>query len=89
MRLDQLLPKDQGSEIRARREKFDKMETADAKYAACMDRLQPFLHNTLTEGFAWAESGTCRASVEKRMYLDQSGPHHRKWLADTVRFRLM
>lgn len=61
------LPEDQGSEIRALWEEFDKMETADAKYAACMDRLQPFLHNTLTEGFTWAESGTCRALVEKRM----------------------
>ena len=43
------------------------MQTPDAKYAACMDRLQPFLHNTLTGGHTWVESGTARPSVEKRM----------------------
>jgi hypothetical protein len=43
------------------------METPDSKYASCMDRIQPFLHNTLTDGFTWVESGTNRAVVEKRM----------------------
>lgn len=61
------LPCEQGQMIRAMWEEFDAMETADAKYAACMDRLQPFLHNTLTEGHTWVESGTNRAVVEKRM----------------------
>ena len=54
------LPPEQGAELRALWEEFDAMETADAKYAACMDRLQPFLHNTLTDGFTWVESGTSR-----------------------------
>ncbi|MBO4902724.1 MAG: HD domain-containing protein [Lachnospiraceae bacterium] len=62
-----LLPKDQGDMIRALWEEFDAMETADAKYAACMDRLQPFFHNTLTDGHTWVESGTNRDAVEKRM----------------------
>ena len=61
------LPEDQGSMIRSLWEEFDAMETADAKYAACMDRLQPFLHNTLTDGHTWVEGGTNRAAVEKRM----------------------
>ena len=61
------LPKDQGDMIRSLWEEFDAMETADAKYAACMDRLQPFFHNTLTDGFTWVESGTNRDVVEKRM----------------------
>ncbi len=61
------LPEEQGSRIRDLWEEFDAEKTADAKYAACMDRLQPFLHNTLTEGHTWAESGTDRAAVEKRM----------------------
>lgn len=50
-------------------EEFDAMETADAKYAACLDRLQPFLHNTLTGGHTWVEGGTDRSAVEKRMAL--------------------
>ena len=61
------LPVEQGKMIRDLWEEFDAMETPDSKYAACMDRLQPFLHNTLTEGFTWVESGTNRAVVEKRM----------------------
>ena len=63
-----LLPEEQGAYIRALWEEFDAMETADSKYAACLDRLQPFFHNTLTEGHTWVESGTTdRAAVEKRM----------------------
>ena len=61
------LPEEQGSRIRALWEEFDAVETADAKYAACMDRLQPFLHNTLTAGHTWVEGGTARPAVEKRM----------------------
>ncbi|MBR6477517.1 MAG: HD domain-containing protein, partial [Lachnospiraceae bacterium] len=61
------LPEEQGKLIRALWEEFDAMETADAKYAACLDRLQPFLHNTLTQGHTWVEGGTKRLAVEKRM----------------------
>ena len=61
------IPVEQGKMIRELWEEFDAMETADAKYAACLDRLQPFLHNTLTGGHTWVESGTKRPSVEKRM----------------------
>lgn len=63
------IPPEQGQEIHALWEEFDAMETTDSKYAACLDRLQPFLHNTLTEGFTWVESGTNRAKVEKRMHI--------------------
>ena len=63
------IPPEQGQEIRSLWEEFDAMETTDSKYAACLDRLQPFLHNTLTEGFTWVESGTNRAKVEKRMHI--------------------
>ena len=63
-----LLPEEQGAYIRALWEEFDGMGTADSKYAACLDRIQPFFHNTLTEGHTWVESGTTdRAAVEKRM----------------------
>ncbi|MCR5067988.1 MAG: HD domain-containing protein [Erysipelotrichaceae bacterium] len=61
------LPEDQGKMIRDLWEEFDAMETADACYAACMDRLQPFLHNTLTEGHTWSNGQVSRAAVEKRM----------------------
>ena len=61
------IPPEQGTEIRSLWEEFDAAETVDAKYAACLDRLQPFLHNTLTEGHTWREGHTRREQVEKRM----------------------
>ena len=60
------LPEEQGAELRALWEEFDAMETVDAKHAACMDRLQPLLHNTLTEGHTWRDGGAVRPQVEER-----------------------
>ena len=75
------LPDEQGKEIRNLWEEFDSMKTPDAKYAACMDRLQPFLHNTLTQGQTWAESGTKRDSVEKRvLVIKDFMPEVYKWI---------
>ena len=75
------LPSEQGAEIRSLWEEFDAMQTPDAKYAACMDRLQPFLHNTLTGGHTWVESGTARPSVEKRMAIIKDFmPEVYKWV---------
>lgn len=62
-----LLPEEQGAHLRALWEEFDAMETDDAKYAACMDRLQPFYHNALTDGHTWVEGQVDRADVERRM----------------------
>ena len=62
-----LLPEEQGAHLRALWEEFDAMETDDAKYAACMDRLQPFYHNALTDGHTWVEGKVDRADVERRM----------------------
>lgn len=60
------LPPEQGSELKALWEEFDGMETVDAKYAACLDRIQPLLHNTLTEGHTWQNNGAVRSQVEAR-----------------------
>ena len=65
-RLFGILPADQGAEIRALWEEFDRRETADARYAACLDSLQPFFHNTLTVGHSWIDHGTRRSQVEAR-----------------------
>lgn len=79
------LPQEQGKMIRNLWEEFDAMETPDAKYAACMDRLQPFMHNSLTEGFTWIESGTNKASVEKRMaVIKDFMPEVYKWIEANI-----
>ena len=76
------LPQEQGNMIRDLWEEFDAMETSDAKYAACLDRLQPFLHNTLTDGHTWVEGGTNRAAVEKRMsIIREFMPEIYEWVA--------
>ena len=62
-KLFSLIPEEQGKMIRDLWEEFDAMETADSKYAACMDRLQPFYHNTLTDGHTWVEGNATRAAV--------------------------
>lgn len=62
-----ILPPEQGSEFRALWEEFDAMQTADAKYAAALDRLQPFLHNALTDGHTWRLGKVTRQDVMHRM----------------------
>lgn len=61
------LPENLKNEFCALWKEFDEMETPDAKYAASMDRLQPFLHNTLTEGCTWKEGKPPLKAVEKRI----------------------
>lgn len=61
------LPSEQGAEIRALWEEFDDMKTPDSIYANCMDRIQPFLHNTLTTGATWKEGQVSKKQVEQRL----------------------
>lgn len=80
-KLFSILPSEQAFEMRNLWEEFDKRETNDAKYAACMDSLQPFLHNTLTGGKAWMENGAKRVQVEKRMsIIKKVMPEVYKWI---------
>ena len=60
------LPEDIGDMIRSLWEEFDAMETNDSRYAACMDRIQPLLHNTLTDGHTWVLGKATREDIEKR-----------------------
>lgn len=61
------LPDHLAKEFRTLWEEFDAMETPDAQYAAAMDRLQPFLHNTLTSGHTWKEGNPSVEMIDKRM----------------------
>ncbi len=59
-----LLPAEQGKYIRQLWEEFEAHTTADARYADCLDKIQPFFHNTLTGGHTWLNS-TPRPTVEQ------------------------
>ena len=61
------LPEEQGSMIRTLWEEFDAMDTPESRFAAALDRLQPFYHNVNTEGFTWKEGNVRSEQVLKRM----------------------
>jgi putative hydrolase of HD superfamily len=66
-RIFALLPEEQGRELRALWEEFEAFKTAESKYANALDRLQPLLHNTRTEGGTWRIHSVARDQVYRRM----------------------
>ena len=88
-RLFSILPDEQAEYIKSLWIEFDRGVTNEAKYANCMDKLQPFFHNIMTEGHTWrnAISGkrTTRAQVEKRMaVLADFMPEVYRWVQKTM-----
>lgn len=80
-----MLPEDVGKEIRLLWEEFDCMETPDAKYAACMDRIQPYLHNTLTDGHTWVEGKVSKTQVlERSGVIEETLPEVWDWVLKNV-----
>lgn len=62
-RLFGLLPADQASAYRALWDEFEQRQSAEARYAAALDRLQPLLLNLYTDGAAWQRHGIKKAQV--------------------------
>jgi putative hydrolase of HD superfamily len=62
-RLFGMLPADQAADLRQAWEEFEARETAEARFAAALDRLQPILHNYHTQGRAWRAHGITAAQV--------------------------
>lgn len=58
-----LLPTEQRDEMISLWEEFEKQETAEAKYAAALDRLGPVLLNYHTQGQAWRENNVPAENV--------------------------
>jgi putative hydrolase of HD superfamily len=88
-KLFSILPPEQGAKIRALWEEFDAHATPDARYADCLDKLQPYFHNILTEGFTWrnaiAGKRTTRQQVEQRMSpLKDFMPEVYKWVKKSM-----
>lgn len=93
-KLFSILPEEQEKRIRILWEEFDAHNTPDARYADCLDKLQPYFHNILTEGFTWrnaiAGKRTTKKQVEQRMSpLKDFMPEVYKWvelsMAEAVR----
>jgi putative hydrolase of HD superfamily len=62
-----LLPSEQGQELRALWEEFEARQTPESKYANALDRLQPLLHNSRTQGGTWRIHKVTKDKVIKRM----------------------
>jgi len=62
-----LLPSEQGNDLRRLWEEFESVTTAEAQFANAIDRLQPFLQNTRTDGGTWRMHHVARQQVLKRM----------------------
>jgi putative hydrolase of HD superfamily len=74
-RLFSLLPEGQGSPLRELWEEFEARETADAKFAAAIDRLQPLILNFMSEGAAWRRHGVTAPEVfEKNRHIAEGSP---------------
>lgn len=52
-----LLPQNQSEELRFLWEEFETRQTAEARFAAALDRLQPLLNNFRTNGRMWIKHG--------------------------------
>lgn len=74
-RLFGMLPEDQAERFRALWEEFEAGRTPEARFAAAVDRLQPLLHNLLTEGQSWRHHGVELDQVLKRnRSMEQGAP---------------
>lgn len=68
-RIFNILPEDQAKEIFDLWNEFEEEKTLEARYASCMDRLQPFILNYCTDGESWIDHGITKAQVMKRIGL--------------------
>ncbi len=60
-----LLPDRQGAQLRAAWEEFEAQQTAEAQFAAAIDRLQPLLLNLSAGGGAWVTAGVSAGQVTR------------------------
>lgn len=72
-RIFHLLPEDQANQMRALWDEFEENITPEAKFAATLDRVQPFLLNAASEGKSWKEHGVSFSQVMKRNEVTPEG----------------
>lgn len=79
------LPEDQAKQFRKLWEEFDETKTPDARYAAALDRLQPFIHNLCTEGHTWVQAKVNKEQVYKRSGLSMEVlPALKPWMEEQI-----
>lgn len=74
-RLFSILPSDQIKEMDELWREFEEAKTPEARFAICLDRLQPLILNYNTEGHTWKKPGVTSAMVLKRNEPMQDNTH--------------
>lgn len=62
-----LLPDDLRQDLRALWEEFEAAETPDARFAKCLDRVQPVMANMMSGGGTWASYNVTFDQLESRV----------------------
>ena len=74
-RIFALLPPEQEPELRALWDEFEARESAEARFAVAVDRLQPLLLNYVNGGPGWRKHGVTARQVRKiNAEIDQGSP---------------
>lgn len=74
-RLFNILPEDQAEEIFNLWREFEERKTPEARFASCLDRLQPLLLNYSTEGYTWQNPEvTSEKVLNRNMFLEKNAP---------------
>ena len=81
-----MLPDDVGRELHGLWKEFEARETAEARFAAALDRFQPILLNYHTQGAAWKKHGIrVDQVIERNAHIEAGAPaiwHYVKGLID-------
>lgn len=80
-----LLPDDQSEEFRRLWDEFELRETAEARFAAALDRLQPLLNNYSTNGRMWQKHRIKSSQVFSRNQpIEDASPTLWEYAADMI-----
>lgn len=80
-----LLPNDQAAEFHGLWQEFELRKTAEAKFAAALDRLQPLLHNYHTDGRVWRRHRVDSKQVYRRnQSIEESAPDLWQYAAQII-----
>lgn len=79
-----LLPEDQQHEMNQLWLEYEQRQTPEAQFASALDRLQPLLHNYVTEGKSWQENGITSDKVLARIRGIREGSAELGKLAETL-----
>lgn len=83
-RLFGLLPGDQGDMLRQCWDEFEAAESADARFAKAVDRLQPILLNAVNDGGSWRDFSVTLEQLQTRTSSIQRGSEQLWQLANAI-----